>query len=176
MKNFLKDLIKLMKKSIKPATLLNLDFSNSSEDELILLRVSLDKEFIKRKIKFSVGEIGESIAIKFYNNKPGLDNLQRAPPGTKTVDALSRRGERYSIKTIKEGSKTGTIYPDPINRNKQLFEYILIVLLNDDYELESLHCFSWKQFLKVRQWDKTMNAWYIPKTIKALKQGESIYE
>jgi hypothetical protein len=153
-----------------------MDFTGRSNEDIISLRVHLDKEFIKRKIRFSVGEIGETIAIDFFNNKPGLDNLQRAQSGTKSVDANSRKGERYSIKTIKEGSKTGTIYPDPINKDKQLVEYILVVLLTEDYELKSLYRFSWKQFLKIRQWDKTMKAWYIPKTIKALSKAEKLYE
>ena len=153
---------------------INLD--KVSEEELVSLRIQLDKEFKKREIKFSVGEIGELIAIKHFNNTPGLSNLQKAPIGTKNVDALSRSGERYSIKTIKEGGKTGTIYPDSGNNKTQLFEFILIIILNDDYELLELYRFSWKQFVKVRQWDKTMNAWYISKAANRLKQGECIYE
>src|SRR5690348_6494176 len=107
---------------------LNINFEKISDDEIIFLRTQIEKEFKKRQIKFTVGEIGETIAINYFNKKPGLDNLQRAPVGTKNVDALSRRGERYSIKTIKDGSKSGTVYPDP-DKDKQLFEYILIVLL-----------------------------------------------
>lgn len=147
-----------------------------SDDELISLRIGLEKEFKKRKVKFSTGEIGETLAITFFKSTPRLDNLQRAPTGTKNVDALSRSGERYSIKTIKDGSKTGTIYPDSDNVNTQLFEFILLVIIDDDYEIKSLYRFSWKQFIKVRRWDKTMNAWYIPKTQKALATGECLYE
>jgi hypothetical protein len=146
-----------------------------SEEELISLRIQIEKEFKKRKIRFSTGEIGEVLAIKYFNNTPGLSNLQKAPTGTKNVDALSRGGERYSIKTIKDGGKTGTIYPDSNNKDIQLFEFILIVIINEDYELETLYRFSWKQFLKVRQWDKTMQAWYVSKTQKALNQGENLY-
>lgn len=153
-----------------------INFKSISDDEIISLRTEIEKEFKKRKIKFSAGEIGETVAIDFFNNTPGLDNLQKAPTGTKAVDALSRRGERYSIKTIKNGSKSGTIYPDPVNKEKQLFEYILLVLLNEDFKLKSLYRFSWTQFLEVKQWDKTMNAWYIPKTQKAVKLGETLYE
>ena len=153
-----------------------IDFKNISDDEIISLRTEIEKEFKRRKIKFSAGEIGETVAVNFFNTTPGLDNLQRAPTGTKTVDALSRKGERYSIKTIKDGSKTGTIYPDPENKNKQLFEYILLVLLDEDFKLKSLYRFSWKQFIKIRQWDKTMNAWYIPKTLKAIKLSDTLYD
>jgi hypothetical protein len=153
-----------------------IDFKTISDDDVIALRTEVEKELKKRKIKFTVGELGETRAIGFFNNTPGLDNLQRAPVGTKNVDALSRRGERYSIKTIKDGGKSGTIYPDSEIKDKELFEYILLVLLDEDFQLKSLYRFSWKQFLEIRQWDKTMNAWYIPKSQKALKTGESIYE
>ncbi len=153
-----------------------IDFKNISDDEIISLRTQLEKEFKKRKIKFTVGEIGENKVINFFNKTPGLDNLQRAPIGTKNVDALSRKGERYSIKTIKDGGKSGTIYPDAGYKNKQLFEYLLLVILNEDFDLKSINRFSWNQFLKIRQWDKTMNAWYIPKTLKAFKLSECIYE
>ncbi len=162
-----------MKMTLKRKTI---DLEKYTDEDVIAFRIQVDKEFKRRNIKFSVGEIGETIAINYFNDTPRLSNLQKAPTGTKNVDALSRNGERYSIKTIKDGSKTGTVYPDPANKNKQLFEYLLVVQLNDNYELSALHGFSWEQFLKVRQWDKTMNAWYIPRTIKALKQGESIYE
>lgn len=150
------------------------DFKKFSDDDLISLRVQLDKECKERKLKFTTAELGEKVAIDFFNNTPGLDNLQRAPTGTKNVDALSRKGERYSIKTIKDGNKSGTIYPDRDEKEKQLFEYLLLVLLNEDYELSGLYKFSWKQFWDVKQWDRTMNAWYVPKTQKALKESECL--
>lgn len=146
------------------------------DDALISLRIQVDKEIKRRKMKFSSGDYGEKIAIDFFNNTPGLENLLKAHTGTKNVDALSRKGNRYSIKTIKDGNKSGTIYPDRENKEKQLFEYLLIVVLNDDYELKALYRVSWEQFWKVKQWDRTMNAWYLPKTLKALSEGECLYE
>ena len=166
----------MITKPIKVSTPIELDIKSMSIDEIIYFRTQLEKELKHRKIKFNVGEIGETIAIAHFNKTPGLDNLQRAPVGTKNIDAISRRGERYSIKTIKEGNKSGTVYPDSEEKDKQLFEHLLVVILNEDFELKALYRFSWKQFLEVRQWDKTMNAWYIPKTLKAIKIGEKIYE
>src|SRR3989344_4150853 len=58
-----------------------------------------------------VGERGEFLAIKIYNETAGLAKLQAAPEGTQNVDALSRKGERYSIKTVSEPSNlTGVFY------------------------------------------------------------------
>lgn len=165
-----------MKKQKKSSPDVTSEFKDKSDKDLITLRIILEKEFKARGIRFSSGELGETIAIDHFNNTPGLTNLLRAPTGTKNVDALSRNGERYSIKTIKDGNKTGTVYPDPVNRENQLFEYLLVVQINDDYELRALHRFSWNQFFEVKQWDKTMNAWYISKTKKALAIAETIYE
>jgi hypothetical protein len=149
-------------------------FDGMSDTDLLSVRVLVEKEFKRRGLKFNKGDIGEAVAIDFFNRTPGLTKLQLAPTGTKNVDAISRDGERYSIKTIKDGSKTGTIYPDADDKNKQLFEHLLLVQLNENYELKSVNQFSWKQFLKVRCWDKRMNAWYIPKSLKALKESNSI--
>lgn len=145
-----------------------------TDDDLIELRIQLDSEFKKRDIKFSVGEIGETAAVNFFNKTSGLPNLEKAPTGVKNVDALSRDGHRYSIKTIQRGSKTGTIYPDE-NNEVQLFEYLLIVKLNERYKLTALYRFDWKQFMEVRAWDKRMNAWYVPYSDIRLTVAEQIF-
>ena len=160
---------------MNPVTSYQINFDELSNEDIISFRIHIENQFKIRGIKFEVGEIGETVAIDFYNNTTGLSNLQKAPRGTKNVDALSRDGERYSIKTIKNGNKTGTVYPDRDDKEKQLFEYLLLVQLSSDYTLKAMHRFTWKQFLKVRQWDTTMNAWYVSKTIKALKEAECIH-
>lgn len=132
-----------------------------ADEELLLLRANLDAEMRTRKIAFSVGEVGEVLTIEYFKTTPGLPKLQKAPTGTKNVDALSRNGDRYSIKTICRGKKTGTVYPDSENPDKQLFEYLLIARLDDYWKLISIHQVSWGVFLKIRSWDKRMNAWYI---------------
>ena len=142
-----------------------------SDDDLILLRANLNKEMRRRGIAFSVGEVGEKLAINHFRSTPGLPKLQAAPKGTKNVDALSRGGDRYSIKTVCTAKKTGTIYPDSDDKNKQLFEELLIVKLHEDWSLETIHQFSWQQFLKVRSWDKRMNAWYVGCSAKNLSKS-----
>jgi len=99
-------------------------------------------------MNFSVGEIGEKVAIEYFNSTPGLANLMAAPTGAKNVDALSRDGDRYSIKTHMKVKKSGTIYSDSENQDKQLFEYLLIVKLSPDYQLETLHRFHGRDFYR----------------------------
>ena len=83
-------------------------------------------------------------------------------------------GDRYSVKTLLKAKKTGTVYPDPANRNKQLFD-ILLVRLNDDLSLRSIHRFSWEQFVKARSWDKRMNAWYLGSSARVMSCGEEVF-
>jgi hypothetical protein len=146
------------------------------DEELLLLRASLRAEMRKRGIADSVGAVGEQLAIEHFRKTSGLHKLQLAPRGTKNVDALSRNGDRFSIKTVCDGSKTGTVYPEADDRDKQLFEYILIVKLSEDWSLESIHQLGWSDFVKVRSWDKRMTAWYVAISQRTLGVAQLIYQ
>jgi hypothetical protein len=144
------------------------DLTGLSDQALILLRHGVEKEVRRRGLRLTVGDTGERLVVAHFNDTPGLPNLQIAPSGTKNIDALSRDGDRYSIKTVLDAKKTGTVYPDRDKPDKQLFEFLLIAALSDDHELKSIHQLSWEQFLSVRCWDKRMSAWYVPYSAKAL--------
>ncbi len=154
----------------------NQNFSVMTDEDLLLLRATIEIEMRKREIAFSVGEVGELLAIEHFKATSGLTNLQKAPTGTKNVDALSRNGDRFSIKTICKGKKTGTVYPDSENPDKQLFEYLLITQLTDTWKLKSIHQVTWDVFRKVRSWDKRMNAWYVPISARRLSAATTIIE
>lgn len=144
-------------------------------DELLVLRGELEKELRNRGVSFSVGEIGERLCVAYFNATPGLPNLQQGPIGAKNVDALSRDGDRYSIKTSMRTKKTGTIYPDDADSDKQLFEYLVVVRLGEDYALEAIYRFSWKAFVKTRAWDRRMNAWYVSLSERKLELAEAVF-
>lgn len=150
------------------------EIKSMSDEDIIRYRAALEVEMRQRGLGFSVGQIGEALVIEHFNRTPGLPNLLRAPAGTKNVDALSRNGDRYSIKTIWHAKKTSTIYPDPNDKEKQLFEFILIAQLNDDLALKSIHQFSWYEFTEVRSWDSRMSAWYISCSKKNLTKVQHI--
>jgi hypothetical protein len=147
-----------------------------SDNELISVRARVESEMRRRNISFSVGDIGEQLVIDYFNSTPGLPNLMRAPRGTKNVDALSRNGDRYSIKTIWKAKKTGTVYPDQNNKNKQLFEFILIAQLDDHWQLRGVFQLTWKQFAAVRLWDRRMNAWYVSCSARQLKRATPLID
>lgn len=151
-----------------------MDINALTDEELISLRAEVESEMRARGISISVGDIGEALAIEYFNSTSGLPNLKAAPTGTKNIDAISRDGDRYSIKTRLKAKKTGTIYPDNTTPDKQLFEYILLVKIDENYQLVSINQFTWEQFEELRAWDKRMSAWYLPCSKKTLGQGQEI--
>lgn len=147
------------------------DLAGMSDDELLILRAGVAGELKRRGLAGNVGQAAEALAIKFFNGTAGRPNLQAAPTGTQNVDALSRKGERYSIKGIMKARKTGTIYPDRSDPDKQLFEHLLIVKIDEDWRLEAIYEFDWKSFCRLRSWDSRMNAWYIGMAAKTLAEA-----
>lgn len=127
-----------------------------------------------------VGERGEFLAIETYNNIAGLPKLQAAPEGTQNVDALSRKGERYSIKTLSiPGSTTGVFYglaePGAIEGERK-FEYVIVVVIDKNYNLLRMIELNWEQFLKYKKWHKTMRAWNLNLTKQLLNEAKTIFD
>ena len=148
------------------------NFQKLNNEELWLLYADTEAELKNRSLvrtRNMVGERGEFLAIETYNSIKGLPNLQAAPEGTQNVDALSRKGERYSIKTITEpGSTTGVFYgigeKDTEDVSKKKFEFVIIVQLYKNYRPKRILELTWEQFLKYKKWHKTMRAWNLSVT------------
>jgi hypothetical protein len=152
--------------------------------ELWLLYADAELELKKRNLvrtRNIVGERGEFLAIEAYNSTPGLPKLQAAPEGTQNVDALSRKGERYSIKTITEpGLTTGVFYGLGENDDKNLpekkFEYVIIVQIFKNYRPKKIIELTFEQFLTHRKWHSTMRAWNLRITNGLLKDAKVILD
>src|SRR5258708_3853493 len=54
----------------------------------------------------------EIYTLSLHDALPICPNLHEAAVNTANIDALSRRGDRYSIKGVLHARKTGTVYPD----------------------------------------------------------------
>lgn len=148
-----------------------IDLAVLGDAELLQLRARLHGELKRRGLSLSVGQVAEKLAIEYFAATPGCSNLIEAAVGTANVDALSRRGDRYSIKGVLDARKTGTVYPDAEDRDRQLFEYLLVVQLNQDWSLQAIYEFDWPAFVRCRSWDKRMNAWYVGLSGRALSQA-----
>ena len=153
-----------------------MDYSKLNISELAKL-ISPDsnayKELQKRNVlrsKNVVGELGEYYAIDFYNKTGRLTNLSLAPITVKNIDAISRNGERYSIKTISaRNGTTGSFWdPESIEKNEKKFDFLLIVILNNSYHLDMILELTWDEFFKHKKFNKRMNNYNISVTKKLI--------
>jgi len=153
--------------------------SLENSDVLRLYRDIL-QELRDRKIirsKNVIGDIGEFLVIDFYNKTKNLPKLQEAPPSTKNIDALSRNGERYSIKCT-TNSTTGVFFglPQDYDANmRPLFEYVIVIQLNENYEIKSILELDWDTFLKHKRWHTTVKAWYLQITKSLASDAKIIF-
>jgi hypothetical protein len=156
------------------------DLTDSEVWDVYALSINTLKQRGLVRTRNIVGERGEFLAIEFYNKNSHLPNLQAAPEGTQNVDALSRKGDRYSIKTITQPGKTTSVfyncgnYGDE-NYPEKKFEFVIIVIIGKDFQQKQIIEIDWKQFLKFRKWHKTMRAWNISITENLLKEANILY-
>jgi len=154
-----------------------LSINNLSVSELIQLYSDILEELKNREVIRTsnlVGDLGEYIAIEYFNNNPSLPNLVFAPAGTRNIDALSRNGERYSIKATTT-KLTGVVYdlnpPESMENQIQKFEFMLIVQMSKSYQLKRIIQINWNQFLKFKKWHSTMKAWNISVTKNLINEA-----
>ena len=155
------------------------DLDNSS---LITSYGELLSEMRKRGIirsKNFTGDLGEFIAIDYYSRTKGLPRLQFAPPSTKNIDAISVAGDRYSIKTTTTHT-TGVFYglekDASFKSTKQIFEYLIIVKLGDDYSTELILEADWPTFFKHKHWHSRMKAFNVVITNDLIKDSKIIFQ
>jgi len=155
-----------------------------SNIELIDSYSSIVRLLKERKIirtKNITGEFGEYYAIEYYSNTSGLPNLQAAPPSTQNIDAISKTGKRYSIKTVSGTNKTtGVFYglnrPSTESVDDIRFEYLLIVILSDSFELDKILELTWDQFLQYKRWHTRMEAWSFPINKTIVEQANVVFQ
>jgi len=160
-----------------------MDYLDTLNDtDLIALYGKLISELKTRKIirtKNVVGDLGERFAIDYYSKTSGLENLSDAPPSTKSIDAISKNGNRYAIKSV-TGNLTGVFYGLPHkDSNKepdQIFDYLLIVVFNDSYKVIAIYELTWQQFLKHKKWHSRMEAWNVSVNKNVKRESNTVYE
>ena len=157
---------------------MRINLGDLKDHDLIRLYPKIIKELRKRKIirtKNIIGELGEFYALEIYKNKPGLPRIQHAPPNTKNVDALSINGERYAIKSSST-KQTGVFSSLSINDKAQMFEYLITIWFDKEYEIYQILECSWKIFVQHRKLKNPEQKWAITKTKKFVDDCKTIYE
>ena len=159
-----------------------MDLSKLTDDEIVNLYSQTIKELKARDIirtKNVLGDLAEHLAVDIYCKTPGLPNLQKAPIGTQNIDAISRAGERYSIKAT-TGNGTGVfsgLQPKgSTEKDKQKFEYVIVCKFDNDYRLKLIYELTWDVFVKHKKWHSTMKAWNLSLSKDLLKECRIIYD
>jgi hypothetical protein len=161
---------------------MNYNLETYSIMELLSLYSKILKQLKHRKVirsKNLVGDFGEYIAIDLYNKTPHLPRLQSAPIGTKNIDAISVKGERYSIKST-SGRVTGVFHgfknPEGGKEDEKKFEYVIVVIFNNDFELAKILELNWDQFIQYKRWHSTVRAWNIPITKSLIENSKIVFD
>lgn len=159
-----------------------MDISSMTITELLGLYSKILKKLKSDNVIRSanlVGEIGEYVAIEYYQNTRGLPKLQAAPPGTKNIDAISINGDRYSIKAT-TNSTTGVFYglnsKDSNEEDTQRFEYVIIVIFDENMSLKQILELDWNTFIKHKKWHSRMSAWNLMITRKLVEDCKVVYK
>lgn len=159
-----------------------MDISKFKDEELIQLYSKTIKELKSRNIirtKNVLGDLAEFLTIQYYCKTAGLPNLQVAPIGTQNIDAISRNGDRYSIKATSNNT-TGVFYglqpKDSLEADKQKFEYIIICKFDDEFHLKAIYQMDWDAFIKHKRWHSRMKAWNLTLTKETVADCLTIYK
>jgi len=156
-----------------------MDITNLNDEELVNLYPSLLQELKNRKIIRTnnlIGELGEYIAVNHYNKDPSLPNLIFTQKSSKNIDAVSNKGERYSVKAT-SGNITGVFSSIPLEDDGvTYFEYLVIVIFNkEDYSLKEIYELNWKEFLHYRKKKPPENKWNIRISVDLKENVNKIY-
>ncbi|MBL3847076.1 hypothetical protein IRV19_21045 [Bacillus cereus] len=126
-----------------------------------------------------VGDMGETIAIEHYNATPSLPNLRAVKVGEKNIDAISDTNERYSIKATRT-TMTGVFHGlndlDSDIPQEQLFEYVIVTVLNDDVTPQAIYELDWETFMSLKKWNSSKKTWYLIITNELKRKSKIIYE
>lgn len=159
-----------------------MDLTVLNTAEIVSLYCKVIKELKVRNVIRTnnvIGDLGEYLAIEHYNKTTGLPTLVAAPIGTENIDAISRKGDRYSIKST-SGTVTGVFHGlEPKGstiQDKQKFEYVIICKFNGDYELEEILEMDWETFLQHKRWHSRMKAWNLSLTKKVCSDCKVIFQ
>lgn len=142
-----------------------IEVQNLETVEIIKLYSKILFELKERNVirsKNLVGELGEYLVIDFYNSKDELPNLKLAPTSTKSYDAIDEYGKTYAIKTITRnvtGVFYGLNYVTSTKENKQIFDYAIVIKLDENYAIKNIFQLDWNQFLDNKKWHSRMKAW-----------------
>lgn len=154
-----------------------------NDDELWSQYSYVLKELKRRNLvrsKNIVGDKGEFLAEKIYNSIPNEPKPQLVFKGTQNVDAISRNGKTYNIKTITMPNRTTSVFYglEPRGSDKpdaKTFDYVILVILDRDLNPKEVLEINWDTFIKLKSWHSRMNAWNLSINEELRKSARRVF-
>jgi hypothetical protein len=152
-----------------------------SDEEVVrafatILAAMRHREIIRTKNV--VGDLGERYAMNAYAHHGPRGGLSLRPTNSTDIDALDAASARYAIKAASLGSTRTSTFHFGQDRAQAdaVFDYVVVVRLNDYFQVDSVIEFTWEKFWQCKAWSKRQHAWFLPLTQKVLQTGRVIGE
>ncbi len=158
-----------------------MNLASLKDEELINIYPALMRELKERRIiktKNVVGELGKYFAFYHYKNSKHLPNLQVVPNSVKNISAVDpKTGNRYAVK-VTSGTSTGVFHSISTsteeNEKYPSFEYLIIVKMNEDMNLEMILECSWETFMLYKKIKKPEMKWHIQVNDQLIRNSRKI--
>jgi hypothetical protein len=111
-----------------------------------------------------VGDLGEFIAINYYNSREDLPTLAMAETNETAYDAFQQDDEsiKFAVKstsTNTTGIFWGLEHKGSLKDDAKIFDYAIIVKFGANYQLEHIYQIDWQTFLNVKSWNSRTKGW-----------------
>lgn len=151
-----------------------------TDQELVIACATLLAALRTRGIvrtKNVVGDLGESYAVTFYNQINRRGGLTRLPTNSTDIDATDSQGGKYAVKAASPKSARTSAFHilEEHPSDSSLFDYVILVRLNELLQIVSIYEFSWETFWERKKWSKRQKAWFLPITKAVLQAGTALF-
>lgn len=148
--------------------------SELSDSKLIASYGEIIAELRRREIvrtKNIVGDLGERYCVQHCNIELSETNKQ-------DIDAVAANGDRYSVKSVSEGSakRTSAFHLEKEHCKSDVrFEFLLVVILSETMQLQNIYSYTWDQFWDLKSWSNTQKAYFLSLSKSNLGKGKVVY-
>jgi len=129
------------------------------------------------RTKNVVGDLGEWYAKHIYSTLGPRGPIFLLKTNNRDVDAKDASGSTYSIKAASLSSTRTSAFNFSKDHvaSYRIFDYLVVVRVDDSFQLHSVYEFSWDKFWSLKRWNVRQKAWFLPLTKLAFASGSTVF-